>query len=496
VTTTTSATAPDSDVTAAFPRRPRPGIVMGLRGGQIGLLSTAGLLLVLVTFTGAFPSLSRGAVLGIVGVLVLLAVATVQDRPAYAWLAGRVSHAFRARSGNTTMSRPIRAGTIRAPRLDRGVGLLPGRATAIQVHDLDGIGYLYHPHVGTLTGIVEVTSPEFLLRDPADRNARVAGWGRVLAAATRTGAIRQVQLLERSIPDDGSALAAYTDTHLTTEPRQLELADTYRDLVGHLRGGADRHQSFLAVTIDRAAAATRVKAAGGSITGLIATWRQEYALLERLLPSAGLDVVDALSPRRIAEVIRTGYDPTTALHLPPGGIDLAVAGPSGGREEWDHLHTDGAFHAVLWVAEWPRAHVAADVLWPIVFPAGVQRTLSLFYKPYTRTESETAIRAKHSEIIQSSWLKDKLGRVETLADAKELDDVLARESELLAGHGEVGLLGMVTVSARSLDDLDAAITTVHAAATQASVDLRRVYGQQLQAFTAAALPLGIPVVTT
>jgi hypothetical protein len=36
---------------------------------------------------------------------------------------------------------------------------------------------------------------------------------------------------------------------------------------------------------------------------------------------------------------------------------------------------------------------------------------------------------------------------------------------------------------------------VHAAATQASMDVRRLYGQQLQAFTAAALPLGIQVVT-
>ncbi|HAN71359.1 MAG TPA: hypothetical protein DCQ36_07185 [Actinobacteria bacterium] len=488
-------TVTDPDVTAAYPRRPRPGIVMGLRGGQVALLSTAGLLLLLVTFTGAFPSLSRGAVLGISGVLVLLAVATVQDRPAYRWLAGRISHAARAGRGNTTMARPIKAGTIREPRLDRGLGLLPGRAAAITVHELDGAGYLYHPHAGTLTGIIEVTSPEFLLRDPADRNARVNGWGRVLAAATRTGVVRQVQLLERSIPDDGSALAAYTDTHLTTEPVQLTLADTYRDLTGHLRGGADRHQSFLAITIDRSAATSRVKAAGGQITGLIATWRQEYTLLARLLPAAGLDVIDELSPRRIAEVIRTGYDPSTALHLCGDGIDPASAGPSGGREEWDHLRTDGSFHAVLWVAEWPTSHVPADVLWPIVFPPGVQRTLSLFYKPYTRTQSESAIRAKHSEIIQSSWLKDKLGRVETLADGKELDDVLVREGELLAGHGEVGLLGMVTVSARSLDDLDAAITTVHAAATQAGLDLRRVYGQQLQAFTAAALPLGIPVVT-
>ena len=195
-----STTVTDTDVTTAFPRRPRPGIVMGLRGGQVLLLSCAGLLLLLVTFTGAFPSLSRGAVLGISGVLVLLAVATVQDRPAYLWLAGRVSHVARARRGNTAMSRPIKAGTIREPKLDHSLGLLPGRATSIQVHELDGVGYLYHPHAGTLTGIVEVTSPEFLLRDPVDRNARVAGWGRVLAAATRTGAVRQVQLLERQHP--------------------------------------------------------------------------------------------------------------------------------------------------------------------------------------------------------------------------------------------------------------------------------------------------------
>ena len=487
----------DTDVTAAFPRRPRPGIVMGLRGGQVALLAAGGLIVVLALFTGAFPGVARGTALGVAGALVLLATSTVEGRPGYQWVTARVSHAVRARRGNTTMSRPIRVGTITEPAgIEHAVGLLPGRAASIQLHELDGVGYLYHPHQGTLTGIVEVTSPEFLLQDPADRNARVAGWGRVLAAATRTGAVRQVQLLERSLPDDGSALAAYTDAHLSTDPAQAVLAGAYRDLVGDLRGGADRHQAFLAITVDRSAAAARVKAAGGRIGGLITTWRQEYALLARLLPSAGLDVVDELSPRRIAEVIRTGYDPAAALLLPPGaGVDVSVAGPAGGREEWDHLRADGSFHAVLWVAEWPNGHVAADVLWPVIFPSGIGRTLSLFYRPYTRAQSETAIRAQHSEILQSGWLKDKLGRVETLTDSKELDDVLTREAELLQGHGEVGILGMITVTAPTLDDLEAAVTTIHSAATQASLDLRRLHGQQLQAFTAAALPLGIQVVT-
>jgi hypothetical protein len=273
------------------------------------------------------------------------------------------------------------------------------------------------------------------------------------------------------------------------------VADTYRELTGHLRGGADRHEILLAVTIDRSTAGPRIKAAGGRVTGLVEVWKQEFALIERQLPSAGLVITDRLSPRRIGEVVRTAFDPGAALTIPRGpGVDPTVAGPCAGREEWAHLRADGSYHAVLWVAEWPTGRAAADFLWPVIFPGGVQRTLSLFYRPFTRAQSESAIRAKHSEIIQSSWLKDKLGRVETLADSKELTDVMARESELLEGHGEVGMLGMVTVSAPTLDQLEAAVTTVHASATQASVDLRRVTGQQLQAFTAAALPLGILVV--
>jgi len=485
----------DHDVTVAFPRRPRPGIVMGLRAGQVGLFCAALTLIVLALFTGAFPGPSRGLALGSAMALIVLAISTVEGQPGYRWAAMRLSHGLRARRAHTTFGRPVHMGTLSLhPPIDHAIGLLPGRAASVQMHEYEGVAYLFHPHQATLTAVVEVTSPEFLLRDPADRNARVAGWGRVLASATRTGAIRQVQLLERSIPDDGSDLAAYTDTHLTADPTQLTLADAYRDLIGDLRGGADRHQTFLAITVDRAAAASRIKAAGGQLVGLIETWKQEYALLERLLPSAGLTVLDALSPRRLAEVVRTAYDPAATLNLHPGnGVDPSVAGPTAGREHWDHLQTDGAWHAVLWVAEWPRAHVAADVLWPVIFPSGVNRTLSMFYKPYTRAQSESAIRAKHSEIVQSSWLKDKLGRVETLADSKELDDVLAREAELLAGHAEVGLVGMITVTAGSRDALEADVTAIHAAATQANLDVRRVYGQQLQAFTAAAMPLGVEV---
>jgi len=40
-----------------------------------------------------------------------------------------------------------------------------------------------------------------------------------------------------------------------------------------------------------------------------------------------------------------------------------------------------------------------------------------------------------------------------------------------------------------VDDLDAAVSTIEQAAIQASCEIRRLVGQQAQAFTAAALPL-------
>jgi hypothetical protein len=489
-------TIADPDATAAFPRRPRTGIVMGLRTGQVALIGAALVLGVAGLFAGGLAGPARGLALGTAAACVLLALAQVDGRPGYVWLAHRAHHGVRSARRDTVVHRPVteRGRRVRpVDRIDQGVGVLPGRAAAITVYEVDQVAYLHHPHQATVTAVVQVTSPEFLLQDPAERNARVAGWGRVLAAASRTGAIRQVHLLERAIPDDGTELAAYTQGHLSGDPMHAHLAQAYRELTDDLRGGADRHQAFLAFTVDARLARTPARDRGNV---LAKSWQQEYAVLRRLLPAAGLDKSHLLTENDLARVIRTGVDPSSALHL-PADVELTVAdaGPIGGREEWDHLRCDDAFHAVLWVAEWPRAHVAADVLWPLLFPTGVQRTLSLIYKPYTRSQSEAAIRAKHSEIIQSSWLKDKLGRVETLADAKELDDVLARESELLAGHAEVGLVGLVTVSAPSLEELQTSVAMVHAAATQASMDLRRVYGQQLQAFTAGALPLGITVVS-
>ena len=71
----------------------------------------------------------------------------------------------------------------------------------------------------------------------------------------------------------------------------------------------------------------------------------------------------------------------------------------------------------------------------------------------------------------------------------EYADVLQREAELTRGHGILRRAGFIAVSGTDPDELAAGCAVIEQAAIQASLETRRAYGQQAQAFVAAALPL-------
>ncbi|MEI2811913.1 MAG: SCO6880 family protein [Nocardioides sp.] len=75
---------------------------------------------------------------------------------------------------------------------------------AVMVHD---------PHAATLTAIVGVTHPAFILLDPVEQQRRVTSWGRVLATACRSGRIASLQVMERTLPDSGKGLAEWWSQH-------------------------------------------------------------------------------------------------------------------------------------------------------------------------------------------------------------------------------------------------------------------------------------------
>lgn len=83
----------------------------------------------------------------------------------------------------------------------------------------------------------------------------------------------------------------------------------------------------------------------------------------------------------------------------------------------------------------------------------------------------------------------RIGQIEDASQTAEFQDVLQQEADLTAGHGILRYTGRISVSARTADDLDAAVAAIEQAASQTSWDTWILVDQQAQAFTAAALPL-------
>ena len=145
---------------------------------------------------------------------------------------------------------------------------------------------------------------------------------------------------------------------------------------------------------------------------------------------------------------------------------------------------------MLWVSEWPRAQAYPNFLAPLILAPGVRKTFTLVAKPVAADAARRDIRRQKVEYVTDAEHKARLGQVADYTDAAEYQDLLAREAQLAVGHADLRFAGLIAVTAPDKPALDAAVAQIEQAAIQAECETRLLVGQQTQAFTAAALPLG------
>lgn len=458
------------------------GVLLGLSGPQC-LTAAAGLVVLVASlYTGG----ARGAVLA-APVWLAAAVLTwlpIAGQPAIAW-APLIVHwwargAAGQRSYRAKVTRPRPAGTL----------ALPGDAAALrEVEDpTTGAVMVHDPHAGTLTAILAVSHPSFALLDPGEQQRRVDAWGRVLAAACRSGRIARVQVLERTVSDIGTAMADWWTEHGRHDASWASA--TYEQLVA--RAAGERHLTTISLALDLHAAARAVRAAGGGMRGAAAVLRQEMEALTTALRSAELRTSGWLTADELAVVLRCAYDPAASVPLDRHhevGRDLAAAGPLAVEETWDGLRTDTACHSVLWVAGWPLSSALPGFLQPLLLAPGIRRAFTLLIEPIDARSAARTIRRAKVEHISDSAQRRRIGQVEDVEQSAQLGDVLRQEQDLAQGHGLVRYTGLLAISAPGRSELAAARAQLEQAAIQSGCELRALVGQQAQAFTAAALPL-------
>ncbi|MEV0372593.1 SCO6880 family protein [Streptomyces sp. NPDC050636] len=481
----------DGPATVKFPHRSRRGVLLGLSVAQLTVVTLTGLLLLAVLMQSGVT----GALKLIPLWVVILAAVFIRHRGRSLadWAPIALRYALRRFRGQLIwLARPSGR-----PRRE-GLLHLPGTAASLRVvTSPDGqFGAVHDPHNGTLTAVVKVSSRAFALLDPATQNSNVSGWGRTLAGLARTGHIARVQVLERTVPDSGDALNRYWNEHGNADTHLA--GPIYADLLAAAGPAAAPHEAYVALALDLKAARRLINQAGGGLSGAFTVLAQTASSFDQAARNSGLTPTGWLPANEIAAVIRTAYDPKASAALDQWSstgrpqADPAAAGPVVLIEKADQIQTDSAHHATFWIENWPRVETSPGFLHQLLFTSGVRRALSLSYDPKALDAALKDVQRKKATVIADAAERQRKGQVDSEEDSVEYADIKQRERQLISGHADVGLTGLLTVSADTTEQLNAACAAIETAAADSFIDLRPLTWQQAEAFTNAALPLARP----
>ncbi|MDX6239411.1 MAG: hypothetical protein QOG10_4226 [Kribbellaceae bacterium] len=471
-----------NSVSARFPRPDRGALLLGLRPVQVALIAAAVVTGALAVF-GQWSLTAKLAGLGLTAGCIVVAFARVEQLPAYRWLVLRGAQLVRAatkqQSFRARVLEPRRHGVLRLPG-ERGLRILDTSSTIGAVHD---------PRRRRLIAVAKIEGPAHLLQNSEEQDRRVTAYGRLISGLCQGNRIARAQILERTLPDPGDGLGEWA------RKRNLDAGSPagaiYRDLLQHAAPAAARHETLFSFAVDLDAVSREVRKHGGGMSGAMSVLESEARAFQTTLAAAGVAGC-WLNASELAMSLRVAFDPAATHTIPSTeSFDAADAGPLAVEAAWDHLRTDSSFHRVYVISEWPRIRTSASFLSPILLKPGIRRTFCLVLQPIPISKALRDARRHQVERVTDRATRAKIGQLETEEDRQLDADVAQREKDLAAGHGDMRWLGLVAVSADTEQALDDACTEVEIAAAQALLDLRRLAGQQVEGFVAAALPFGV-----
>jgi hypothetical protein len=495
-------------MTAVFGVRQSPTVLFGQTRAQLAAEACGFLAALAAVRAGSFTGTLAWAT--IVALAAVLAWIPVRGRNIVDYVPLYVAWWLRTTTGhNDYLGGPSRMAASEAvlpePRL-------PGHLVDLvwqeyQVHD-DGppVAILKDRRTGSITAVHSLRAATFSLIEGGEQRRRVEAYGAMLDALCREDSpVTRLQLLERTLPDTTNTLrrdlAAYGDT---AAPDAVRAA--YEQLIDAPAAWAQRHETYLAVTLDprRGNARQRIATHGGGDQGAAATLFQTLTQIAAGLAAPAVDVIGWLPPRGLAAVLRSAFDPAGRTVLDRrGGADNDDPGgqpglPSGvdprtitmyGHAAFDHYQTDSAYHRTYWILEWPRVEVPAGFLQPLLLNSRYHRALSLIMEPVRPRRALRDIDIAESHLEGERRWRRRIGRRDRHRDTEEASANARRETELTAGYGTYRFLGLMTVTAPTESELDLACGDVLSLAAQSRLETAPLILQQDQGFFAGALPL-------
>ncbi|HEY1914358.1 MAG TPA: SCO6880 family protein [Streptosporangiaceae bacterium] len=487
----------------------RVAFLFGLSGQRATLIAVAVLAAI---WPLAVARLAEGLLFWpLAAVLAVAAFARIAGRTADEWLAAAVSYSLlRLRDQHKFASgafAPAASADPAAPTpMDLPGILAPVRILAARTAQGGPLAIVHHRYDRTYTAVAQVRFPGIGLADSARRDQRVAGWGGLLAGlCTEGNPIIRVQVLQRILPESGTALRRWHTDHRVpgAPPAAMEITQS---LLETATLATCQREAFLAFVMDERRAGAAIRGAGGGSTGAAAVLARHLRALNNAIGTAELQVQGWLSPRDLAEVIRTAFDPhairplaerrAAATHHPghqPGlapGVDPALAGPAAAEARPGSYVHDGAVSATYWVHDWPRSQVYATALAPLLGEGWHRRSFSLHLEPLGPRVAQRDVMRERTARDVAVRMRQRTGQLVPEHERAALDRARAQDAERAAGHGLVRFTAYVTVTVTDAGRLEDACAALEADAAAARIELRRMWLAQDVGFAMSALPLG------
>ena len=462
---------------ARFGRLEQRGLLLGLSGLQVAVTGVGLAIAIAAVYSGGGGTLAVTA--GVWLPLLVAGTLSVGGRPVVGWVPLLAEWRARRLLGATRRVTSTRQLPNDA-RLE-----LPGIAGTLTVSaaPTSGAALIVDRRAATVTAIARVNGSGFLLDDAGVQDRKVAGWGRALAAVCQQPTVVRVQVLRRTVPGGANPVRRWWAAHASGDASWA--AGVVGDLVADVGATSTRQETLLAVATRTPRRTGRRLSAAGA-----ASVERALATVSAALVGADLGVTSWVRADQLGGVLRRAYAPDDAARAESGTSAAArLLGPMGVVERWDHLVTDTSVHAVYWIAEWPRTDVDPSFLRPLLLAPAARRTVSLTAEPVSIGRALREIRRGKVEHAADASQRVRSGQVEDAATRAELEDLLRREAELVAGHQDLRFTGLVTVTARDAAELEAACAAMEADAAQSMCEVRRLVGQQGLAHAAGALPL-------
>ncbi|MDQ0691464.1 SCO6880 family protein [Arthrobacter sp. W4I7] len=483
-----------------FPRYERRGFFLGLKWYQLLMVAGGGAVAIVASASGGPAGLFTSGPMWLG--LMLLGLLQYSRIPYPVWAKQIVLFFYRAAAGQTRFlakpAAPQLAGRLALPG---GLGNLEIRTTA------GGECFIVDRHGREAIALLRCSTRSFALLDADDKAWAVQAWSRVQAGMAQRPGVARIAVQDYTVPYPSSALWEFYRGNAIPAQGGGEKSTwgqrAYEDLLG-AAGSTMSHELLVAVVLDTSRARRRIKECGGGLTGLERVLRLEVEAMTTSLGTHSVNVEEWVGETGLLGTIRGAFDPATlpaaktaVAAAPPSDLaanketdNLHGHGPMAVEEHWTYLRTDSGFHQTFWVAEWPRQKVFPGFLHPLIYVGEFRHTFTEVIRAVPTAEALRDIRSAQEAHETRRRINARFDRPLTREQKAEEEEVIQREEEIVAGHGDVRPAAYITVTATSLEDLARHRQELESAAAGAFVELRLLYGQQWAAFVAGGLPLG------